>query len=161
MATYTEQMQNLYEEYVADGNKVPVETKTLARWAISSGRWKMRPEDVVRKCAEELSRAFRQEYRTDETGKRIRTKHAAQVFDGEAQKSLWCDIDTAPRAHMQRAFSQRRKQIVGDCHQLANDVGYYNRKNEKQAPIQLLLDFTDDVEELQMLEESGEDVEAA
>ena len=53
----------------------------------------------------------------------------------------------APRDHMQKAFIQRRQQIVGDCVQLATDVEVYNDQNPDQPPLPMLLDFRDDVEE--------------
>lgn len=64
------------------------------------------------------------------------------------QYSLWADLDTAPRGHMERAFAQRRQQIVGDCFQLRVDVDVYNDNNPGAPPLQLILDFTRDVEEL-------------
>ena len=67
---------------------------------------------------------------------------------GGRQTSFWADVDTAPRAHMQKAFTQRRQQIVGDCHQLRLDVDHYNDLRPDEEPIQLILDFTEDVEEL-------------
>jgi hypothetical protein len=48
---------------------------------------------------------------------------------------------------MQKAFIQRRQQIVGDCVQLATDVEAYNAMNFDQPAIQMVLDFRDDVEE--------------
>ena len=49
---------------------------------------------------------------------------------------------------MQKAFNQRREQIVGDCLQLKTDVDVYNDLNiGKSPPIQLVLDFQDDVAE--------------
>lgn len=54
---------------------------------------------------------------------------------------------TAPREHMQRAFVQRREQVVGDLVQLATDVDAYNDMHKDAVPIQLVRDFTDDVEE--------------
>lgn len=66
--------------------------------------------------------------------------------------SLWADMDdvNAPRDHFVRSFAQRRQQIVGDCFQLKTDVDVYNDKNPAQQPIQVPLDFTLDVEELQL-----------
>jgi hypothetical protein len=48
---------------------------------------------------------------------------------------------------MQKAFIQRREQIVGDCVQLATDVEAYNAMKSDQPPIPMLFDFRDDVEE--------------
>ena len=49
---------------------------------------------------------------------------------------------------MERAFAQRRQQIVGDCLQLRIDVDVYNDNHPDERPIQLVLDFTRDVEEM-------------
>lgn len=154
MAAYAEQMQRIFHEWEEEGNSVPVDLATVAEWAVRTGRWQMRPSDVLKRCAEDMGSALRQEYKTDETGKRVRTLHAAKVKEGATQLTLWADIDSAPRKHLEAAFAQRRRQIVGDCHQLSNDVEYFNRVRSNEKPIQLLLDFSEDVEELQLLEEN-------
>lgn len=153
MANYTEQMQRIFHEWEEEGNPLPVDAATVAKWAVETNRWHMKPEAVIKKCAEDLSSALRQKYITDENGRRVRTLHAAKVNTGGKQLTLWANIDSAPRKHIEAAFAQRRRQIVGDCHQLANDVDYFNRSRSDERPIQLVLDFTDDVEELQLLEE--------
>lgn len=49
---------------------------------------------------------------------------------------------------MVRAFGQRREQVVGECVQLHTDVVVYNDMNEgKVEPVDLRLDFSDDVAE--------------
>lgn len=53
---------------------------------------------------------------------------------------------------MSLAFSQRRQQIVGDCHQLKTDVDSFNENREPDRPIQMLLDFTEDVAEIEAVE---------
>lgn len=40
---------------------------------------------------------------------------------------------------MERAFAQRREQIIGDCAQLRTDVDAYNDMSE-ESPIQLVLE---------------------
>ncbi len=74
------------------------------------------------------------------------------VKKGDKTMSLWADMDDerAPRDHFVRSFAQRRQQIVGDCYQLKTDVDVYNAKDPAQKPIQVQLDFTYDVEELQL-----------
>ena len=49
---------------------------------------------------------------------------------------------------MEKAFSQRREQIIGDCFQLKTDVDVYNSMRDKKKPeIQLVLGFAEDVAE--------------
>ena len=66
--------------------------------------------------------------------------------EGE-QIPLWADMRTATREHMEVAFQQRRRGIVGDCKQLKNDVDSYNDNFNSEAAIQIIFDFTDDLEE--------------
>jgi hypothetical protein len=48
---------------------------------------------------------------------------------------------------MEIAFQQRRQQIVGDCRQLKMDVDSYNANWNSGFPIQMILDFRDDMAE--------------
>lgn len=149
---YSEQMQKIWAQYESSGMPVPATKHEVAAWAVHNGLWKPRPVDVITQCANDLAKALREEYKTDIKGRRVRTKHVVKTKEDGKQLYLWADIDSAPRDHMVKAFSQRRKQVVGDCHQLKTDVDYYNDKNESVAPIQVVLDFTDDVAEMQHLE---------
>jgi hypothetical protein len=53
---------------------------------------------------------------------------------------------------MERAFAQRRKQIVGDCAQLKTDVDHYNEAHSDEQPIQMVFDFRDDLAEIEAIE---------
>ena len=48
----------------------------------------------------------------------------------------------------EKAFGQRRGQIVGDSYQLRLDVDHYNDVHPEDPQISLILDFTDDVKEM-------------
>ena len=48
---------------------------------------------------------------------------------------------------MEKAFAQRREQIVGDCVQLRIDIDVYNDMDPTHPPVNLELDFTEDVAE--------------
>ena len=54
---------------------------------------------------------------------------------------------------MHIAFGQRRKQIVGDCHQLKIDVDHYNGIHPEEMPIQMVFNFTEDLIEIEALEQ--------
>jgi hypothetical protein len=149
MATYIEQLQRIWRQYEEEGNPIPVTARDVARWAIVNKLWQPRPADIESQCAEELARAAREEYRTDSDGRRYRARHSVRIKRNGIQQSLWADIDSAPRTHMQRAFAQRRKQIVGDCHQLRIDIDHYNDIHKDELPIQMVFDFTEDLAELQ------------
>jgi hypothetical protein len=80
----------------------------------------------------------------------VRTKHAARLrLNGEFE-TLWGDIRTADQGFFEVAVAQRRGQIVGECKQLRLDVESFNENANPDVPVQLCLDFTDDVDELLM-----------
>jgi hypothetical protein len=70
--------------------------------------------------------------------------------DGK-QASFWADMRKAPHGHMEIAFQQRRQQIVGDCRQLKWDMDSYNQNHNVGEPIQMVFDFTLDLEEIEAL----------
>ena len=58
----------------------------------------------------------------------------------------------APHDHMEKAFAQRRELIVGENFQLKIDIDVYNDMNAgKNPPIQLVLNYSDDVAEREEL----------
>jgi hypothetical protein len=94
-----------------------------------------------------LADAYREEYFTDPQGLRVRAKHAARVKRRGEQLVLWADMRTAPRSHMELAFQQRRRQALGECRQLKTDVDSYNDAHAGEPLIQMIFDFTKDLEE--------------
>ncbi|MGV9009662.1 hypothetical protein [Brevundimonas sp.] len=153
MATYAEQMQALHQRYRIEVSATANDPRDIAAWAISKGLWHPKPSDIHARFASDMADALREEYRTDKAGRRYRANHAirATSVDGK-QMSLWDDIDTAPRSHMEKAFAMRRRQIVGDCHQARLDVDHYNSVHQDEEPVQFILDFTDDVAEMLVAE---------
>lgn len=101
--------------------------------------------------ANQIGRAMREEYITDPQGRRVRAKHAAKIDNDDGQQTVWDDIRTAPHDFMEVAFHQRRRGIVADCRQLKADVDSYNENNNHGEYFQLILDFTYDVEESEIL----------
>ncbi|WP_287879394.1 hypothetical protein [Aquitalea sp.] len=153
MTAYANQMKAYIEKYMAEsGNEGLLDPHAVAEWAYHRGLHKPSVRTIVDAIASDIARFFREEYRTSPNGQRYRAKHAVRVKTGDKTMSLWADMDDqrAPREHFVRSFAQRRQQIVGDCFQLKTDVDVYNGKFPSQAPIQIPLDFTYDVEELQL-----------
>ena len=112
--SYTEQLQRIANEYLADGHSVMASAHDMAIWAVETQRWEPQRAALINQCAEELSRAMREEYSTDPRGRKVRAKHVARRDRDGKQMSLWADMRFAPRDHMETAFQQRRQQIVGD-----------------------------------------------
>jgi hypothetical protein len=147
MSSYKEELQRFWHLYRDAGHSESPTAKEVASWAYDAGLWKPRASDIVDVLAEDLARAWREEYATDSKGRRYRKKHPRRVERDGKQLYLWEDLETAPREHMELAFAQRRQQIVGDCIQLSIDVDVYNGRNRDKEPIQIVLDFEDDVNE--------------
>ncbi len=153
MTAYSNQIKQYLQRYKEEvGDTGLVEAHDIAEWAYRNGLHKPNTRTIIDAIAADISQAFREEYRTDKNGQRYRAKHASRTKKGSKTLSLWADIDDAkaPREHFLKSFAQRRQQIVGDCYQLKTDVDVYNNKNPEQKPIQVVLDFTYDVEELQL-----------
>jgi hypothetical protein len=144
---YHKELQQIVTHYRLAGGSWPASAREIAEWAIRTSRWKLPPSAAVSVCAEDLASAMREEYITDSKGRRVRVKHPVRLRRSGEQTVLWDDIRTATRGHMEVAFAQRRNQIVGDCRQLRLDIDSYNDGHPDSPPIQLILDFTKDIEE--------------
>jgi len=148
--TYGDQLRDIANKYYAAKQPSPATAKEIAAWAVRKGLWHPQPSDLIDQCAEELARAMREEHVTDPQGRSVRAKHVARVTTPSGQSRFeWADIRTAPIAFMQIAFQQRRQQIVGDCRQLKTDVDSYNENAKPVTPIQVVFDFTNDLDELE------------
>lgn len=150
MATYAQQMQDLVRRFRDSHDGVTFQAKDVAAWAICERLWEANPSAVLNRCAEEISRAMREEYIVDAKGRHVRVKHAVSFMHDGKQLTLWADMRTAPRKHMDLAFRQRRQQILGDCRQLKNDMDSYNKTLNPGDPIQLVFDFSLDLEEIEL-----------
>ncbi|MCO6419848.1 hypothetical protein JYK14_27340 [Siccirubricoccus sp. KC 17139] len=149
MAKYSEQMQRIFDRYTAAVDSSPVSLDHVAAWAIQNGLWKPAPRDVVKLCMEDLAESLRQEKRTDAKGRRYRAKHSVRINENGLQLTLWADIDSAPRSFMEESFAQRRTGIVNNCFQIKQDIDHFHDEHSGGQPIQMILDFTDDVAELE------------
>lgn len=148
--TYSEAMLDIVHRYLRDGGTEPIDLDDLARYAINKDLSTKHGSTLVQMCKRDLSRALREQFHTDPQGRQIRTFHATKqrTPNGE-QLVFWADLRTAPAEHVEQAFQQRRSQIVGDCRQLKLDVDSYNENNVHNGRYRLMLDFTEDVAELE------------
>lgn len=149
--SYKEQLRNIVAEYRTAGQPWPATAHEMALWAIAEHKWSPQHGAMVKRCAEELADAMREEYLTDPQGRRVRAKHMARYGEGPAQIPLWGDIRTASREHLEIAFQQRRQQILGDCKQLKADVDSYNDNYNSGDPIQMIFDFREDLAEMELV----------
>jgi hypothetical protein len=152
MSAYSNAVKDYIERYKSEvGSDGLIDAHDLAAWAYKNVLHKPNIKTVIDAIAADIAQVFREEYRTDKHGRRYRAKHATTKKEGNKTLSLWGDMDdpNAPHEHFVRSFGQRRQQIVGDCFQLKTDVDVYNDNRVPVEPVQVILDFTLDVEELQ------------
>jgi hypothetical protein len=149
MATKSEKYQKLYHLYKTETGTKEVDANTLAGWAMSKGMEAPTPKTPRELLAAEFSQALREEYQRDpKTGWEYRVNHATRHKDSEGkQQTLWHDIHEVSRKKMHLSLTNRRQQMIGDGVQLKIDETVWNRLNPDEDPIQMILDFTDDVEE--------------
>jgi len=145
--TKAQQMQAIIKRYREETGKDSVDMHDVAKYAVGMGWPLPKPKTALERLSELFSSAAREEIRRDEiTGKPYRANLAVTTWQGSEQMTLWTDIDVAPRHIAHRSFQQRREQMIGDAVQLTFDVMHWNRINEKDNPIDMPMDFTDDVQ---------------
>lgn len=147
MVTQTEYLQALWRQYEHKHDHEPASAREVVEWAVREEKLKLPDIDPLDVLAGQMARALREEYETDEQGRRYRKNHAVRVTKDGVQTTFWGILGFAHRSHMEKAFTQRREQIIGDCLQLQIDVEVYNDMNPDKKQIQLILDFSDDVAE--------------
>jgi len=153
MATRNELLQRLWKRYENEHDRLPASAREVVEWAVSEELIELPEIDPFDILAGQMASALREEYATDAKGRKYRVNHAVRVSKNGVQTTFWAIMGFAPRDHMQRAFTQRREQIIGDCCQLKVDVDVYNSQNADQPPLPCILDFTDDVKERQIWED--------
>lgn len=156
MTTRNEQFQQVFRRCESENDHLPVSARDACEWGVAHGLLQLPEIDPYDILAGEMARALREEYKVDGRGRKYRVNHAVRVTRSGVQTTFWAIMGFAKREHMQRAFTQRRNQIIGDCFQLKVDVDVYNDMNPDQEPVQLELNFTDDVSEREFWKDDRE-----
>lgn len=149
--SYKDQIQRVEKKYRAAGGKWPASAMDVAEWGVSQGLFEMHRGAVIRRFAEQIAQVWHDEYMDDPQGRRIRVKHAAKYSINGVQTWLWDNMPTATHKHMELSFQNRRQLIVMDCHQLKLDVDSFNQNFNKGRAIQMVFDFRNDLEELELV----------
>ena len=157
MATKKELLQRVWHRYDDDREHKPSSAREAVEWAVEEGLLELPEIDPYDVLAGQMAQALREEFDTDEKGRRYRINHAIRVTKSGVQRTFWAVMGFARHDHMEIAFTQRREHIVGECVQLNIDVAVYNDLIQgKETAIQLVLDFTDDVAEREEIQRQRE-----
>ncbi len=157
MATFNEQVERAWDEWEAMTGDRAGDPDAFVAWALEHRKIAPRPQDVRKILRGQVVDALRQLMRTDEDGITYRAKQCIRTYDEGLQLSLWFDTDRATRSLMAKATAQKRKSIVDDCYRAKCDVDHFNNTHPDEEPINLVLDFTDDVAELEAEEAEAKD----
>lgn len=144
-----EKLQALIQLYKSETGNITVDMENVADWALRRGATLPKPKSARELFVSQLSDAARAEYRQDgQTGLSYRANHALRGTRSDGKQfTLWVDIEDATRPQMLWSLSNRRQQMVGDAVHLKIDEMIWNNRHQNEPPIQLVMDFTDDVEE--------------
>lgn len=142
----------LVKQFEREHDREPFDLHEVYRWANAKGLWEA-PKDLAEKMfIKEVAQDLREVYIDTDDGSRVREYHA--VIKGEgAQRTLWANIFTAPKKHLEEGFGQRRQQSLGDARQLKADIDYVNKKRFKKDPITMSFNFDEDLAEEEALKE--------
>jgi hypothetical protein len=147
--SYIRQMQLLADEFFRETGKVSATKTEMAVWAIRTGRWNRQEEVALKQCADDFAEALRVEYVTDPKGRRVRTKYAATLERDGKKQTNWGDRKHVGREFIEVSVKQQRNRIAGELYQIKIDVDSFNELYNDGEPIQISLDFTPDIEELE------------
>jgi hypothetical protein len=150
---FTEQMQAIFDRYLEERGGQPVSLDDVAEWAVGERLFFPEPRSVVKLCRDALAESLRSQKRVDDQGREYRAKISIREQVGGAQLTLWADLDTAPRSFVKKAFAQRRRAIVDDCYQIKQAVDHYNATRSQDDLVQMILNFEEDVAELEAARE--------
>lgn len=146
--TRQEQFQAAATEYIATYG--PADRATIAAWAYRNRRIVPDEMDIIQLIAEELSQAMCSETHIDPQGRRVRSKYAVRrrirnEWGVWKQSYLWENFDTIDEESMHIHFADRRRQMVGHCQQVKNDMESFNENRNPNRPIQFDFDFNPDL----------------
>lgn len=159
--SYSEQLRELWKQYREEVSTDPVDLRTVASWAIGKGLWAPRPVDLSASLANDLAQALREEKRTDKAGHEYRANIPVRLRAKDGQSLFeWADIDDAPRLHVEKSVQQERRSIASDCYALVMKVEHYNEAHPDEEPIEIVMNFEDDVEEMKIMRGLGDEAAA-
>ena len=149
--TKNERLQDICNQYSADGQPWPAGNKAIAAWAIRTKRWTAPQKSLIDQCAQELADAMRAEMETDPQGRTVHAKRFAKIKEVDedtgnlVQKMIWFDSHTRTGQLMRVSQAQWRKSILGECRQFRIEEESFNDNNTEGAVLTSSLDFEIDL----------------
>lgn len=149
MSTFQDQMLAIYNDYLKEHRVKSATIQEIYPWAIKKGRWQPQPSAIKRQFSLQMADALREHFIVDPQGERVRAKHAIVTRVNDDLFSEWFDMRNCDREKMETSVRQKRKGITGELIHVKKSVDSYNRNWNEGEPIQLILDFTSDIAEME------------
>ncbi len=147
MASERKKMQ-LYMQYIRRvTGEAELDLDKVVDRAIGEGWTLPTPRSARDILKAKFTDAAREETRRDEeTGEPYRANYAVPYRQGSMTLYLWVDTDRASRASMLKALVLERDQMLDFGVQIKRGESHWNRVNPDQQPIQLSMDFEEEIE---------------
>lgn len=158
MANYNDQVEQLWDEWIAETGQDSGDPADFTDWAYASGKLLPRPQDIKAILRKQVTQALRQAKRYDEEGGfTYRAKQSVTLFEEDQPIKHYFDTDTGGTPQLRlKSVHQRREAIAHDVYRAVCDTERM-RKVHKQLELNLFPDFTDDVAELRAADTSSRD----
>jgi hypothetical protein len=159
MANYNDQVNDLWDEWIAEIGQESGNPADFTDWAYASGRLLPRPQDIKAILRKQVTQALRQAKRYDEEGGfTYRAKQSVTLFEGDLPIKHYFDTDTGGTPTMrQKSTHQRREAIAHDVYRAVCDVERMRKVHPDEPELKLYPDFTDDVAEHRAAENLSRD----
>ena len=151
MADYNEQVNNLWDDWIAETGQDSGDPGEFVDWATGRRLLSLGPQDMKQLLRKKVTQALRQARRLDLTGGFFyRAKQSVTLFDyaGLPIKHYFDTDHGGSPTLRQRATRQRRDAIAHDVYRAVCDVEHMNSAFPDDPQLNFFKDFTDDVEDM-------------
>jgi len=152
MAKFKEQVLTAWNEWEAQTSEAANNPDDFVKWALANKKLAPQPRDIRRILRSQVMDALRQAMRTDDDGITYRAKQCIRISEEGAQYTLVFDSDKATYNLQSKASASQRKAIISDVYRAKSNVDHYNNSNTVGPTINFVLDFTDDIADLEVEE---------
>ena len=161
MADYNEQVNRLWDEWIAGTGQESGDPAEFVDWAMASRRLAPRLQDIKQVLRKQVTQALRQARRFDEDGGfTYRAKQSVALFENGIATKHYFDTDRGGTQTLrQKSTKQRREAIAHDVYRAVCDVERMNKVFADEPHLNLFQDFHDDVAELRTAEGADHDDE--
>lgn len=161
MADYKEQVNRLWDEWIAETGQDSGDPAEFVEWAMASRRLAPRLQDIKQVLRKQVTQALRQAKRFDEEGGfTYRAKQSVTLFEnGNATKHYFDTDKGGTQTLRQKSTKQRREAVAHDVYRAVCDVERMNKVFTDEPQLNFFPDFHDDVAELRAAELATRDSE--